>query len=89
MIKKNERNRKVWEISKKMKGIREWRKVLRTYMMPIQIKEQGHMKKMEESNKKIQGTYKRVNESNEEIKEISNETKEIYEKKRNERYKKV
>ena len=44
---------------------------------------------MEESNKKIQGTYKRVNESNEKIKEISNETKEIYEKKRNERYKRV
>ena len=36
--KKNERNLKVWEISKKMKGIRKWRKVLRTYMMPIQKK---------------------------------------------------
>ena len=38
-------------------------------------KAQGHMKKLEESNKKIQGTYKWVNESNEKIKEISNETK--------------
>jgi hypothetical protein len=47
------------------------------------------MKKMDESNKKIKGTYTRVNESNEEIKEISNETKETYEKKTNERYKKV
>ena len=37
--------------------------------MPIQKKEQGHMKKMEESNKKMQGTYKRVNESNEEIRD--------------------
>ena len=52
-------------------------------------KEQGHMQKVSESNKKIQGTYKRVNESNEKIKEIINETKEIYEKKRNERDKKV
>jgi hypothetical protein len=53
MKKKSERNLKVWEIRKKMKGIRKWRKVSRTYMMPIQKKEQGHMKKVKESNKKI------------------------------------
>ena len=47
------------------------------------------MKKAEESNKKIQGTYKRAKESNEKIKEIIHETNEIYEKKRNERYRKV